>query len=63
MSFYTSHPDINNFVDVWLGVQSETYVKCSNNGLQTNQMCEKEAFIRQQLTKLTLKEIGHILFY
>lgn len=63
MSSYTSHPNINKFVHVWLEVQSEIYIECRNNGSQTNKMSEKEAFIKQQLKKLALKEIEHILFY
>ncbi|XP_016663060.1 uncharacterized protein LOC107884772 [Acyrthosiphon pisum] len=59
MSFYTSHPNIYNFVDVLLEVQSETYIKFRSKSESTKKMCEKEAFIREQMTKFELKEIDN----
>lgn len=34
MSFYTSYPNIYNFIDVLLEVQFETYIKYRSNGLK-----------------------------
>ncbi|KAL4130748.1 hypothetical protein QTP88_008140 [Uroleucon formosanum] len=61
-SFYSSHPNIYNFIDVLVEIQSETYIKCRNNGIKTKKICEKEAFIRQQMTKLAQKEIEQFDF-
>jgi hypothetical protein len=47
---------------VLVEIQSETYIKCRSNGIKTKKICEKEAFIRQQMTKLAQKEIEHFDF-
>jgi hypothetical protein len=59
MSFYTRHLNIYNFVDVLLEVQSETYIKFRSKSERTKKMCEKDTFIREQMTKLELKEIDN----
>jgi hypothetical protein len=59
MSFYTSHPNIYNFVDVLLEVQSETYIKFRSKSVRTKKMYEKKAFVRKQMTELKLKEINN----
>ena len=59
MSFYTSHPNIYNFVDVLLEVQSEKNIRFRSKSVRTKKMCEKGAFIREQMTKLELKEIDN----
>jgi hypothetical protein len=61
-SFYSSHPNIYNFKDVLVEIQSETYIKCRSSGIKTKKICEKEAFIRQQMTKLAQKEIEQFDF-
>ncbi|CAI6350179.1 unnamed protein product [Macrosiphum euphorbiae] len=40
-------------------VQSETYIKFRSKSVTTKKMGEKEAFIREQMTKLQLKEIDN----
>jgi hypothetical protein len=57
-SFYSSHPNIYNFIDVLV----ETYIKCRSNGIKTKKICKKEAFIRQQMKKLAQKEIERFDF-
>jgi hypothetical protein len=56
-SFYFTHPNIYNCINVLIEIQSETYTKCRSNGIKTKKICEKEACIRQQMTKLAQKEI------
>jgi hypothetical protein len=46
-SFYSSHPNIYNFIDVLVEILSETYIKCRSNKIKTKKISEKEAFIRQ----------------
>ncbi|KAF0767341.1 MULE domain-containing protein [Aphis craccivora] len=53
VKFYTSHPNIYNFVDVLLQIQSETYIKFRKQ----KKICEKESFIREQMIKHERKEI------
>ncbi|KAF0765421.1 MULE domain-containing protein [Aphis craccivora] len=59
MSFYTSHPNTYNFVDVLLQIQSETYIKFRSKSIRTEKICEKESFIREQMIKHERKEIGN----
>jgi hypothetical protein len=47
---------------VLVEIQSETYIKYRSNGIKTKKICEKEAFIRQQMTKLAQKEIEQFDF-
>jgi hypothetical protein len=47
---------------VLVEIQSETYIKCISNGIKTKKVCKKEAFIRQQMTKLVQKEIEQFDF-
>jgi hypothetical protein len=47
---------------VLVEIQSETYIKCRSNGIKTKKICEKEAFIRQQMTELAQKEIEQFDF-
>jgi hypothetical protein len=56
-SFYFNHPNIYNFMDVLIEIQSETHIKCRSNGIKTKKVCETEAFIRQQMKNLAQKEI------
>jgi len=44
---------------VLLEVQSETYIKFRSKSVRTKKMCEKEAFIKEQTTKLERKEIDN----
>jgi hypothetical protein len=47
---------------VLVEIQLETYIKCKSNGIKTKKICEKEAFIRQQMTELAQKEIEQFDF-
>jgi hypothetical protein len=52
ISNFISHSNVYIFIDVLVEIQSETYIKCRSNRIKTKKICEKEAFIRQQMTKL-----------
>jgi hypothetical protein len=54
--------NIYNFIDVLVEIQSEMYIKCKSNGIKTKKVSEKEAFIRQQMTKLAQKKIEQFNF-
>jgi len=43
-------------------ILSETYIKCRSNGIKTKKICEKEAFVRQQMIKLAQKEMEQFDF-
>jgi hypothetical protein len=47
---------------VLVEIQSETFIKWRSNGIQMKKIYEKEAFIRQQMTKLAQKEIEQFDF-
>jgi hypothetical protein len=47
---------------VLVEIQSETYIKCRSSGIKLKKVCENEEFIRQQMIKLTQKEMEQFDF-
>lgn len=57
-SFYKSHPNIYHLTEVLLDIQTDTYIKCRSKACRSQKkMCEKEEFIRKEMTKLERAEI------
>ncbi|KAK7576516.1 hypothetical protein V9T40_012802 [Parthenolecanium corni] len=63
-SFYNSHPNIYHLIDVLLDIQTDTYIKCRSKAhcRGRKKICDKEAFIREQMTKLEQGQLTRFQF-